>query len=260
MGEIIQDLDDSQEIGELEAVEQQQESQVAEEPAASPEPELPEKYRGKSAADIVRMHQEAEKLLARQSQEVGEVRKLADELIKSQLIKKPEAEQPKEVDFFENPQEAIRRAVEENPRVKMAEQYAIQAQRQLAQQQLVQKHPDMPTVVQDPEFLSWVKGSKIRTQLFQQADNYDLDAADELLSTYKELRGKKQVQQPEVKVDKVARDQMLKTAAVDTGGSGESGKKVYRRADLIRLKINNPAKYEAMEDEIYAAYAEGRVK
>ena len=256
MADVIQDLDDSQEIGELEAVEQQQEPQQVEQP--EPEPELPEKYRGKSPAEIARMHQEAEKLLARQSQEVGEVRKLADELIKSQLVKKPEAEKPKEVDFFENPQEAIRRAVESNPEVMAAKQYAVAAQRQLAQQQLVQKHPDMPQVVQDPDFINWVKGSRVRTQLFQLADAYDLDAADELLSTYKELRGKKQ--QVEVKADKVARDQMLKTAAVDTGGSGESGKKVYRRADLIRLKMTNPAKYEAMEDEILAAYTEGRVK
>ncbi len=256
MADVIQDLDDSQEIGELEAVEQQREPQQVNQPEQ--EPELPEKYRGKSPAEIARMHQEAEKLLARQSQEVGEVRKLADELIKSQLVKKPEAEKPKEVDFFENPQEAIRRAVESNPEVMAAKQYAVAAQRQLAQQQLVQKHPDMPQVVQDPDFINWVKGSRVRTQLFQQADAYDLDAADELLSTYKELRGKKQ--QVEVKADKVARDQMLKTAAVDTGGSGESGKKVYRRADLIRLKMTNPAKYEAMEDEILAAYTEGRVK
>jgi hypothetical protein len=37
---------------------------------------LPEKYQGKSAAELARMHQEAEKLLGRQSSEVGELRKL----------------------------------------------------------------------------------------------------------------------------------------------------------------------------------------
>jgi hypothetical protein len=52
----------------------------------------------------------------------------------------------------------------------------------------------------------------------------------------------------------------LQAAAVDTGGSGESSRKIYRRADLIRLKMTNPAKYEAMSDEILAAYAEKRVK
>jgi len=47
---------------------------------------------------------------------------------------------------------------------------------------------------------------------------------------------------------------------VDTGGSGETTRKVYRRADLIRLKMRDPGKYDAMSDEIMAAYSEGRVK
>ena len=54
--------------------------------------------------------------------------------------------------------------------------------------------------------------------------------------------------------------QNLKAAATDTGGSGESSKRVYRRADLIRLRMTDPARYEALSDEIMTAYAEGRVK
>jgi len=60
--------DDKEELGELE-IEQQKIEQ---------KPELPEKYRDKSLDDIVKMHQEAEKLIGKQAQEVGEVRKLAD--------------------------------------------------------------------------------------------------------------------------------------------------------------------------------------
>ena len=50
--------------------------------------ELPEKYRAKSLEEVVRMHQEAEKLIGKQAQEVGEVRKLADELLKQNLSSK----------------------------------------------------------------------------------------------------------------------------------------------------------------------------
>jgi hypothetical protein len=50
-----------------------------------PEEDIPEKYRGKSTAEIVRMHQEAEKLLGRQSSEVGELRGVVDQYIKTQL-------------------------------------------------------------------------------------------------------------------------------------------------------------------------------
>ena len=248
----LQDIDDV--VGELQAVEEQIEQ--AEQQAKS---ELPDKYRGKSVDDVIRMHQEAEKLMSRQAQEVGEVRKLADELIKSQLKPKPEPEVAEEVDFFENPQEAVRRAVESNPKVLAAEQYAISVQRQQAQQTMMQKHPDAPAIVNDPEFQNWVRSSRVRERLFQQADaEYDFDAADELLSTFKELR------QVKVKRDDSANDesrrQALKSASVDTGGSGESTKKIYRRADLIRLKISNPSKYEAMQDDIMAAYAEDRVR
>ena len=247
----LQDIDD---IGEIEAVEERIEQ--AEQQAKS---ELPEKYRGKSVDEVIRMHQEAEKLMSRQAQEVGEVRKLADELIKSQLKPKPEPEVAEEIDFFENPQEAVRRAVESNPKVLAAEQYAVTVQRQQAQQTMIQKHPDAPTIVNDPEFQNWVRSSRVRERLFQQADaEYDFDAADELLSTFKELR------QVKVKRDDSANDesrkQALKSASVDTGGSGESTKKIYRRADLIRLKISNPSKYEAMQDDIMAAYAEDRVR
>jgi len=39
-----------------------------------------------------------------------------------------------------------------------------------------------------------------------------------------------------------------------------TGKKIYRRADIISLKVNNPKRYEALQPEIMQAYAEGRVR
>jgi len=250
----IQDFENL-DIGEIEAVDE-----IAEQ--KQQESDLPEKYRGKSVSDIVKMHQEAEKLVDRQATEVGEVRKLADELLKSQLYKKPEVEQPVEVDFFENPQEAIRQAVNNNPKVIAAEQQAEYNKRVLASQTIASLHPDFQSVVADNEFKSWINSSKIRSQLYQNAENYDVDAANELLSTFKELRSVKQAKETKqfVELDTAERSKSLNAASVDTGGSGESYKKVYRRADLIRLKISNPTKYESMQEEIDRAYQEDRVK
>ena len=65
--------EDDLEINEQEEVV----SQVTEEPQVEETPQeddIPDKYKGKSTAEIVRMHQEAEKLLGRQSSEVGELR------------------------------------------------------------------------------------------------------------------------------------------------------------------------------------------
>lgn len=257
--DIVVDLENDS-VGEMEAVEQL--SQPKSVPVSDATASLPEKYRGKSVEDIVKMHQEAEKLVDRQATEVGEVRKLADELLKSQLYKKPEVEQPVEVDFFENPQEAIRNAVNNNPKVLAAEQLALQQQRILASQTIAQLHPDFQQVVADNEFTNWIKSSKIRTQLYNNAENYDVEAANELLSTFKELRAVKQAQQTTkfTEIETASRDKSLSAASVESGGTGESFKKIYRRADLIRLRLNNPAKYDSMQDDIDRAYQEGRVR
>jgi hypothetical protein len=143
-----------------------------------------------------------------------------------------------------------------------AEQYAVQAQKMQAQQKLAQLHPDFPQIVQDGNFAQWIKSSKVRSELFNRAEAYDVDAADELLSTFKQLnptRAEKPVAEVPAE-EKASRTKTLQSAAVDTGGSGESSKKVYRRADLIRLKMRDPAKYEDMSDEILKAYGEGRVR
>jgi hypothetical protein len=258
-------------IGELEAVESLEQQQTTNEPVNSVQQEdnIPEKYRGKSVNDIVKMHQEAEKLIGRQAQEVGEVRKLADDLLKQQLSQRqsqlntPEQQkqqqQPQEVDFFEDPNAAIKQAVSNHPDVLAAKQAAAQFKALQAKSALEKKHPDFAQVVQDGEFIEWVKGSPLRLNLYAMANSgYDFTAADELLSTFKQIRTVKTQQTQEA--GQQVRKQNLKAAAVDTGGTGESSKKVYRRADLIRLRMTDPNRYDALQDEIMAAYAEGRVR
>jgi hypothetical protein len=242
---------DKEEFGELE-LEQQKIEQKA---------ELPEKYRDKSLDDIVKMHQEAEKLIGKQAQEVGEVRKLADELIKQNLGSRQQQtrqEEP-EVDFFENPQKAVQRTVDSHPDIIAARQVTLEMKRSQIQQRLAQEHPDFGEIAKDQDFANWVKSSPVRIKIFEQADSgYDFDSANELLSTYKQLRGVKNKQVSDA--GEASRKQTLRAVGVDTGGSGESSKKVYRRADLIRLKMQDPNRYEALSDEIMVAYQEGRVR
>jgi hypothetical protein len=254
--------DEIEQPSEFEAEEQKQ--QVAPKQEAAPEqeaPKIPEKYSGKSLDEIIKMHQEAEKLIGRQAQEVGEVRKLADELIKQKLESKtPEPTvNETEIDFFENPQKAIQKSVETHPDVVAAKQAAAEFKRMQVQQKLAQKHPDFGNIVQDSEFADWVKSSPVRIGLYAKADGeFDFDAADELLSTFKQIKGVKSRQVEEAGEE--TRKQNLKAAAVDVSGTGESSKKVYRRADLIRLQLTDPDRYQQLQPEIFKAYAEGRVK
>ena len=234
------------------------------------EVEIPEKYKGKSLDEIVRMHQEAEKLIGRQAQEVGEVRKLADSLLKQQLEAKhdKQPEPAQEIDWFEDPQKAVHQAIESNPVLKqLQEQQAIQAQK-AALEAIEKSHPDFVSVAQSEDFQQWVGESKVRQRLYSDANNYDVDSALELLNNYKSLRGLRQQKEETSKAadealkktDSEGRSKALKAAAVQQGGTGETGKPVYRRADLIRLRMQDPTRYESMADEILNAYAEGRVR
>lgn len=237
-----------------------------EEPKSVVESVLPEKYKGKTVEEIVKMHQEAEKLIGRQAQEVHEVRSLADQLLKQQLETKQQAkpaETVQEEDFFADPKQAVARTVEQHPAVLEAKQAALELKRMQTAQKLQSKHPDFMDIAQNAEFHEWVKASPIRVDLFTKADaEFDFNSADELLSTYKAIKGtqttEKKTQAAETQAK--AQETALRAAAVDTGGTGESSRKIYRRTDLIKLKMTDPDRYMALQDEILAAYAEGRVK
>jgi hypothetical protein len=240
-------------------------NQITEEPQVEETPqeqeEIPEKYQGKSTAEIVRMHQEAEKLLGRQSSEVGELRSVVDNYIQTQLDTTPATQEPEEdIDFFSDPDKAVERAIKNHPSIKAAEAQTQQYKQQTAQAQLQQRHPDMQEILQDGKFVDWIKGSKIRTQLFAQADTqYDYEAADELFTLWKE---RQQVVDQTVANEKASRKTAVKKASAGNAkGSGEAAsRKVYRRSDIIKLMQTDPERYLSLSDEIMQAYQEGRVR
>ena len=254
------EVENADDINE-EANETQYEEETAEQ--TQEQPTLPEKYQGKSMEEVVQMHQEAEKLLGRQSGEVGELRKVVDDYISNQTIAQaPQqtVEPEEDIDYFTDPQGAVNRAIENHPKIREAEQYSSQYKQQAALATLSTKHPDMQEILEDPKFAEWIKASKIRTQLFVAADQgYDADSADELFSLWKE---RKVVTQQTANVEKQARKQQLKAANTGNARGSNEGtrKKIYRRADIIKLMRTDPDRYTALADEIMAAYAEGRVK
>ena len=227
-----------------------------------PTQELPDKYKGKSTADIVRMHQEAEKLLGKQSSEVGELRQVVDDYIQTQLspTEAPQQNSEDEIDFFSDPDKAVERAISNHPKIKEAEQVSAQYKQNAAMSELQNRHPDMKDILEDGKFVDWIKGSKIRTQLFAQADQqYDYEAADELFNNWKE---RQQVVGQTVANEKQQRKDTIKAASTGNArGSGEqSAKKIYRRSDIIKLMKTDPERYLSLSDEIMQAYQEGRVR
>ena len=253
------------ELKEGEEVQSLEQQETLPEQAAEPEPEeeLPAKYQGKSLQDVVQMHQEAEKALGRQSGEVGELRQVVDQFIQSQTQltqqNAPQQEPTEEVDFFTDPEQAVSKAIENHPSVKQTQELNQQLKAQNALAQLQQKHPDIETIMKDPKFVEWVKGSKIRTQLLAYADQaYDFDSADELFTTWKE---RQQVVTQTAEMEKQGRKKAVKAASTgNTRGSNPVSKKIYRRADIIKLMRTDPDRYQSLSEEILTAYKEGRVR
>jgi len=262
-------LIDERQEEELEATDQLDTQDTVETPQEEEQPqapELPEKYQGKSVEELVQMHQELEKFSGKQSTEVGELRQIVDTHIQTQLSTQqaPQQQQQQDdeddVDFFVDPKSAVQRAIDNHPKIKEAQEYTALAKKQSTLAQLQQQHPEMEAILQDTKFAEWIKGSKVRTQLFVQADQqYDYDAANELFSLWKE---RNQVVEQTAQAEKAARKSAVKSASTGNarGTSEGSRKKVYRRADIIKLMRTDPDRYQSLSDELLKAYSEGRVR
>jgi len=258
---MAQFIDASEEIKEPIASleEQEQEPQQEATPVAEEEQDIPERYKGKTPKDLIRMHQEAEKLMGRHSKEVGELRRVVDDFIKTQTVTK-QAPTEEEVDFFSDPHKAVEVAVSKHPEIKEAERMAAELAKQTALQQLNTAHPDYQDILEDSGFKEWVEKSKVRMELLSRADQrFDFDAADDLFTSWKERQA---LVKSTVETQKADRKQQVKQASTgNIKGSAESvSRKIYRRSDIIDLMRKDPQRYQDLQPEIMAAYAEGRVR
>lgn len=253
MAQLIDEV--TQEVDET----QNEEAVLEETPEVAAEDDLPEQYRNKTAAELVKMHQEAESRIGQQGEEVGKLRSVVDDFILKQT-KSTEPEEAEEIDYFADPDKAVEHKIANHPTIKQLEQLGVQMQQSQTLSALQQKHPDLKEIAMSPEFQKWVTGSKVRTQLYEQANSqYNYDAADELFSTWKEIRN---VASQTVAVERKERKQALNAAS--TGGASGSteapSKKIYRRSDIIDLMRNDPKRYQSLSGEIMKAYQEGRVR
>lgn len=234
----------------------EEETVVTEEP--TPAIEIPTKFKDKGIEDIIKSYSELEKQYGKQAQELGETRKLADQLVQRELQtaqSKPEAEAEAEDEFdYDNPLKSIDKLVERKlkpvkDKLSKDEEYQVRST-------LKAKHPDFMEVVQTDEFGEWVNSSPIRQNLYSRANvNLDLDAAEELLSTFKALHPAEKPKQDTKKTQERVNDMTL-----ESGSSGQTSTKVYKRKELINLRATNPKEYWARADEFKQAYMEGRVR
>ena len=224
---------------------------------------LPDKFQGKSVEDVAEAYTNLEKELGRKNNEVGELRKLTDDFLKQQLDQ-PTKETGSKVDLdelLENPNDVITKAVNDNPRIAALEEQLQQAK--IAEQKagFENKHNDWESVLSSNDFQNWIHDSPVRQNMFNQANSkYDYAMADELFNLYKDVRGIAKEAAEEKAVTK--RKKALRNTSTGKGGTGEVTKKVYKRADLVRMKQVDPSRYNepSFQEEVLLAYQEGRVR
>lgn len=246
-------------------------------PTADPpaEPQIPDKYRGKSVADLIEMHQNAERRLSIQGNELGEMRRIADAVIgaakpKDNARTVPERK-PVTVDsLLSNPEHALTQTIEQSPVAQRADATAVRVdelEATIARNAFETRYPDAPADMQNPQFLEWVRKNRTRQGLAAQAYQGNYHAAAELWSLWDEVKG---AQTPAVTPKPDAKAAVAAARVVRQGANeGAEPARIYSSAKLMALRErvqdgdqaavatwNNPA----FQTSLIQAYAEGRVR
>jgi len=208
----------------------------------------------------------------RLANEVGESRQLMDRVISLEEGRQATTDEAQEVsldptDLLSDPVATLDKYFEQREAKSRSEYDAriAQLEAQVGTNALSAKHSDANQLVNDPEFIAYVQDDPIRSRVAALAVNeQDMGALDDLLTSYKSGRTETPAD-AETPADpgraalEAARSASLESAA--PSGGTTSGK-IYSRAALIRMKIEDPEAYGEMsfQDDVRAAYAEGRVR
>lgn len=247
---------------------------------SSVEASLPAKLRGKSVTEIAAIYQELERDYGRMANDLGVQRKLTDRLLDLDRNTNPrQAQAPQasptvteltSTELLTDPAKAITKVINERAQQLTAptQQKLHALEMQLEEERFLKKHPTCKEVSTSPEFKEWIASSPVRQRAADQAAKGDISAADALFSDYeRHIEATKAAaasttpaDDPEAEGVRMARRVGLESGGGSTASAGKAH--VYKRADLIRLRIERPDVYSdpAFQEEIFKAYAEGRVR
>jgi hypothetical protein len=256
--------------------------------------DVPEKYQGKSARELLDIVTNQESLMGRQSTELGELRgtvgTLRGQVDSALALRNPgdNANDPgteedlTDRDFALDPVDATRRMVQRETANLRQNNDALNDQARAFQ--FDRDHPTAAADINNQDFIDFVQGSPSRQRLaanaFGDMSNIDYDSADQLWDLYGDFQGMKPTDIPADESgnddDGVSGDQaasvsqapaqgnpptMVTGNSGSPGGSDAAGKPVYSQAALNELQAENPEKFwsDAVQKPLEAARAEGRV-
>lgn len=213
---------------------------------ADEDADLPVELRGKSRAEIARAYVDAHKTIGRNGSELGALRRHAAllEAMAQQPAHRTEAPAPEsagehemsDVEFFENPQQAIAKAISTHPLLRGVKGAVEETLHKKSAEQFAKEFPDAEQTMADPAFRQWAAASPVRMKLLAAAHrDFDVEKAREVFGTWRDLKG---------------------AASAAKAGT----KKVYSRSQLQRLMVERPEEYERRQEEFARAYLENRVR
>lgn len=233
---------------------------------------IPEKFKGKTVEDMIQSYQNLEKLQSRQAQELGTVRRMADQLLE---LKKPTTEtkhverQPVTVETLLNdPEKALNSAVNSSElalRAQRAEEGVARLERKISQQEFVTKHSGYEQDMHDPAFIDWMNKNEVRRTLGQAAAQDNFVAAKNLFDMWEEHKELAGTAKTETKTTKPKVTATVRTAPADMVASGKPN---LSRAKLMELRTKVEQGDESararwkdpeFQRRMIEAYAEGRV-
>ena len=180
-------------------------------------------------------YEELEVHNSRQAQDLGTYRRMVDEYITSPTPKdEPVVEESKPItvdDLYDNPDEAVRRAVESHPAIQEARELKAMLQKRELEdsvKEFATRHPDAKTIAQDPKFRTWVEDDSMRMELYTRGNQYDLSAADALFQLYKTGNNITQI------TDEQAQQQAIDAASLEESSAQQiSETPKYSRSEYV---------------------------
>jgi len=236
-------------------------TQPVEQTAVESSFDMPAKFKDKSPEEVAQAYVELEKKIGTQGNEIGALRKIADDyILKGDIPNVPQIEdntltqeEPKDdIDYYSEPERAIKAKVDEA--LKPYQEELIGMRREKFGAQLSQDHPDYEEIFGKEEFHTWLQESPMRVEMFARADrDYNYDAANELFTGWKATHPSVTLPGPT--------DDVVSAATLETNDNvvDVAPTKKYRRADIVELMQTNPTRYRALSEEILQAYKNGNV-
>jgi hypothetical protein len=214
--------------------------------------QLPERFVGKTPEEIAQSYEELSQLSSRQANDLGTMRQTVDNILQSNSSQQEplvEREPISVDDVYDNPGNAIQRGIDESPindRITQLENDLVAARQQTRLTSLDGKFEGWQEIVQSPEFINWAGESPYRTRLVAAANDWDMDAAEDVLTMYTES------QNISANRADAEREGQLTNAGLESGTAEVNyGEPTFSRAELLQHRIN--AKHGIQESVTYMA-------